>query len=77
MEPGEERVIGERAPYETNARHASQQLPRALQDATAKLQQALRVEQEVLAHGVPQGPAPTPPRCAALRFVQGGPLGCI
>ena len=66
MEPGEERVIGARAPFETDARHAPQYIHRALQDGPAKLQQALQVEREVLAHGKPQGPAPTQTRCAVL-----------
>lgn len=57
-DPGAERVIGERAPFETDTRHAAAWATHALQLGGQRLDDALRDEQAFLEHWASMGQAP-------------------
>jgi len=59
-DPGQERIIGERAPFETDARHVASWAPRALTAAAGKLVEAQRDDQECMEHWQVAGRMPDP-----------------
>lgn len=67
--PGAERVIGERAPFETDSRHAAGWATHALQLGGQRLDEALRDEQACMDHWGRAGRTPDPPKGCSLHAV--------